>query len=258
MKKFYRMMKRHRAIVSATAMVLAVALIFWVVNTPAVVGAAATDRILPIYSVQTEEKVCALSFDAAWGNEDTQQLIDILGEYGVKATFFVVGDWVDKYPESVKALSDAGHDVMNHSNDHAHFSQLTTSQIVENVTECSQKIEAITGTAPILFRCPYGEYDDHVISALNGMGVYTVQWDVDSLDWKGISASEITNRVLSNVSPGSIVLFHNAAENTPEALPGIIQSLLDDGYTIVPVSEMIMRDNYEMDHTGKQCKIGTA
>jgi peptidoglycan/xylan/chitin deacetylase (PgdA/CDA1 family) len=147
---------------------------------------------------------------------------------------------------------------MNHSNDHAHFSQLTTSQIVENVTECSQKIEAITGTAPILFRCPYGEYDDHVISALNGMGVYTVQWDVDSLDWKGISASEITNRVLSNVSPGSIVLFHNAAENTPEALPGIIQSLLDDGYTIVPVSEMIMRDNYEMDHTGKQCKIGTA
>jgi polysaccharide deacetylase family sporulation protein PdaB len=258
MKKFYRMMKRHRAIVSATAMVLVVALIFWVVNTPAVVGAAATDRILPIYSVQTEEKVCALSFDAAWGNEDTQQLIDILGEYGVKATFFVVGDWVDKYPESVKALSDAGHDVMNHSNDHAHFSQLTTSQIVENVTECSQKIEAITGTAPILFRCPYGEYDDHVISALNGMGVYTVQWDVDSLDWKGISASEITNRVLSNVSPGSIVLFHNAAENTPEALPGIIQSLLDDGYTIVPVSEMIIRDNYEMDHTGKQRKIGTA
>ena len=248
-----RALRRHRRIFSIAALVLAVALIFWTVSSPAVVGVSAADRILPIYCVQTEEKLCSLSFDAAWGNEDTQTLIDILDNYGVCATFFVVGDWVDKYPESVKALADAGHEVMNHSSSHAHFSSLSTAEIVSDISACNEKIAAITGQTPILFRCPYGEYDDHVISAVNGLGMYAIQWDVDSLDWKELSAEEITGRVLNNVSPGSIVLFHNAAIHTPEALPGIIESLQADGYTIVPISALIYRDNYEMDHAGRQC-----
>ena len=123
----------------------------------------------------------ALSFDAAWGNEDTQTLIDILGKYDVKVTFFVVGSWVDKYPESVKALHDAGHEVMNHSNDHAHFNSLSADKIVENINACSDKIEAVTGTRPTLFRPPYGEYDDHVIAAVRSMGVEPIQWDVEAL-----------------------------------------------------------------------------
>lgn len=180
MNQIIKKLSEHRRLVSGLALILAVVMIFWAVNSPGVVGVSKTTRILPIYCVQREEKVCSLTFDAAWGNEDTQQLIDILGNFGVKATFFVVGDWVDKYPESVKALSDAGHEVMNHSNDHAHFSSLSESQIVENVTACNEKIAAVTGTTPILFRCPYGEYDDHVVSALNGMGMYTIQWDVEA------------------------------------------------------------------------------
>ena len=139
------------------------------------------ERELPVYCVQTEKPQVALSFDAAWGNEDTQQLIDILNQYQVKATFFVVGDWVDRYPESVKALSDAGMEVMNHSDDHAHFSQLSEQQIVDNVNACADKIEAVTGTRPTLFRCPYGEYDDHVVSTINGMGIQVIQWDVEAL-----------------------------------------------------------------------------
>lgn len=257
MKRFIKKLKKHRSIITGAALVLAVALIFWTVNSPAVVGASATTRILPIYCVQKEEKVCSLTFDAAWGNEDTQDLIDILGKYGVKATFFVVGDWVDKYPESVKALADAGHEVMNHSDNHAHFSSLSESEIIANVTACNEKVASVTGTTPILFRCPYGEYDDHVVSTLNGMGMYTIQWDVDSLDWKEIPASEIQSRVLKGVQPGSIILFHNAAIHTPEALPGIIEALQADGYTILPVSELILRDNYEMDHTGRQCPKGS-
>lgn len=257
MRRIIKKLKKHKSIITGAALVLAVALIFWTVNSPAVVGVSAAERILPIYCVQKEEKVCSLTFDAAWGNEDTQQLIDILGSYGVKATFFVVGQWVDKYPESVKALADAGHEVMNHSNDHAHFSSLSESEIISNVTACNEKIAAVTGTVPILFRCPYGEYDDHVVSALNGMGMYTIQWDVDSLDWKELPAAEIQSRVLSRVQAGSIVLFHNAAINTPETLPGIIESLQADGYTIVPVSELILRENYEMDHTGRQCPQGS-
>ena len=215
--------QKNRRVISGIGLVLAVILIFWVVSSPAIVGASSTTRQLPVYSVQRDDKVVALSFDAAWGNEDTQTLIDILDKYDIHATFFVVGDWVDKYPESVKALSDAGNEVMNHSSHHAHFSQLNDSEIVSDITACNEKIAAVTGETPVLFRCPYGEYDDHVISAVNGMGMTAVQWDVDSLDWKGISADEIKSRVLKNVSPGSIVLFHNAAENTPQALPGIIE-----------------------------------
>ena len=180
-------------------------------------------------------------------------LIDILGEYNVKATFFVVGAWVDKYPESVLALHEAGHEVMNHSNDHAHFSALSAGEIEENVNTCNDKIEKVTGVRPTLFRAPYGEYDDNVIGTLDAMGMHTIQWDVDSLDWKEIGAEEIRSRVLSKVSSGSIVLFHNAAIHTPEALPGIIESLLADGYHIVPISEIILQGETVMDHTGRQC-----
>lgn len=214
-------------------------------------------KALPIYSVQRDNKCVSLTFDAAWGNEDTQTLIDILGEYDVKATFFVVGEWVDKYPESVKALADAGHEIMTHSDDHAHFSQLTSEQIVSNLNTSCDKIEAITGVRPTLFRPPYGEYDDHVIETVRGMDIYPIQWSVDSLDWKEIPATEIYSRVTKNIASGDIVLFHNAAKHTPEALADIIEYLLGEGYSIVPVSEILLDGDYELDHTGRMYPKGT-
>ena len=245
---------KHKRVLSALALLLAVILIFWTVNSPVLVGASASQRQLPVYCVQRQDKVAAISFDAAWGNEDTQTLIDILNKYGIHATFFVVGSWVEKYPESVKALSDNGNEVMNHSSSHAHFSQLTAEQIKADITSCNDRIAAITGTAPKLFRCPYGEYDDHVITAVREMGMEPIQWDVDSLDWKGISAAEITQRVLQRVKPGSIVLFHNAAEHTPEALPDILEALIADGYTIVPISQILLEGDTYIDNTGMQCR----
>ena len=253
MQKTVNINQRTKNLLSAVGVILAVIFMFWTVNNPAIVGASATTRQLPVYCVQRDDKVVSLSFDAAWGNEDTQQLIDILDSYNINATFFLVGDWVDKYPESVKALYDAGNEIMNHSNNHAHFSKLSADEIIEDINKCNDKIEAITGVAPSLFRCPYGEYDDHVISAVNSIGMTAIQWDVDSLDWKGISSSEIEKRVLDKVQPGSIVLFHNAAENTPEALPGIIESLLADGYRIIPISQILLQGEYSIDHTGRQC-----
>ena len=244
--------RKNRRLVSGLGMILAILLIFWAVSSPAIVGVSAAKRSLPVYSVERDDKLVALSFDAAWGNEDTQTLIDILGRYGVRTTFFVVGDWVEKYPASVKALADAGHEVMNHSSNHAHFSSLSSDQIAADLSACNQKIAAVTGTTPSLFRCPYGEYDDHVIQAVEALGMTAIQWDVDSLDWKGISAQEITQRVLKNVRPGSIVLFHNAAEHTPEALLGIIEALQADGYTIVPVSELLLPGDTHLDNTGRQ------
>ena len=125
-----------------------------------------------------------------------------------------------------KALADAGNEVMNHSSTHPHMAQLSTEQIEAEVNTCADKIKAVTGTRPTLFRCPYGEYNDTVISAINALGIHAIQWDVDSLDWKGLSGDEITTRVLTRVQPGSIVLFHNAAEHTPEALAGIVEALI--------------------------------
>ena len=236
----------------AACLVLA-ALLFAVVNVPAVISVAGTSRQLPIYCVQRDQKVVSISFDAAWGNEDTQQLIDILARYQIPATFFVVGDWVEKYPESVQALHNAGHEIMNHSDDHAHYPQLTMEEVVADLNACNDKIEKVTGVRPKLVRLPYGDYDDRSISAVRSIGMEPIQWDVDSLDWKDLSAAEITRRVTTKVCPGSIVLFHNAAKHTPEALPGIIECLLQEGYTFLPISQMILTGEYTIDHTGRQC-----
>ena len=247
----------RRRTLSLIVCAAAVCLMFYVVNYPSAVDASASARQLPIYCVQRDQKLLSVSFDAAWGNEDTQQLIDILGRYGVKATFFVVGEWADKYPESVKALHDAGHEVMNHSNTHAHYPQLSAEEITADLEACNDKIEAVTGVRPTLVRLPYGDYDDNAIRAVRALGMEPIQWDVDSLDWKEIPAEEIVERVTGKVGPGSIVLFHNAALHTPEALPEIIETLIQEGYAFVPISQLILdgayNTDYTIDHTGRQC-----
>jgi peptidoglycan/xylan/chitin deacetylase (PgdA/CDA1 family) len=172
--KFFIITKKQ--LMFAVCLVVMVALI----GAGAVNIFADNNRLLPIYCVETDKKQIAISFDAAWGNDDTQQLIDILGEYKVPATFFVVGAWVDKYPESVKALSDAGHQIQNHSNTHPHMPQLSRAQIKDEIITCNEKIKSVTGVEPTLLRPPYGDYDNAVIETLTELGMYTIQWDVDS------------------------------------------------------------------------------
>ncbi len=216
---------------------------------------ANSDRKLPIYCVESEEKKIAISFDAAWGNDDTETLINILKEYDAKATFFVVGAWVDKYAESVKQLSDAGHQVHNHSNTHPHMTSISSVQKLDELNSCNQKIASVTGKTPNLFRAPYGDYDNATIEAAESLGMYVVQWDVDSLDWKENATPEsITKRVCSKVKNGSIVLFHNDADHTPAALPNILKCLKDEGYEFVFIEDLIYKENYEIKHDGTQCK----
>ncbi|MBQ0084520.1 MAG: polysaccharide deacetylase family protein [Clostridiales bacterium] len=217
---------------------------------------AASDKKLPIYCVDCEKKQIAISFDAAWGNDDTETLIKILDEYKVPATFFVVGAWVDKYPESVKQLSDAGHQVQNHSNTHPYMTKLSSEQMKNEIETCNKKIAAITGKTPTLIRFPYGDYNNAAVTQTHELNMNCVQWSVDSLDWQDSATPEsIYKRVTSKVEPGSIVLFHNDAEHTPEALPNILKTLKDEGYEFVFISDLIMKDNYTIDHAGKQCKI---
>lgn len=185
MKDTFRVFVVRKRWWSAAACLCLAALIFAVVNHPAVVGASAAARQLPIYCVQRDQKLVSISFDAAWGNEDTQQLIDIMDQYQVKTTFFVVGDWAEKYPESVKALHDAGHEVMNHSNTHAHYPQLSADEIVADLNACNDKVEQITGVRPTLVRLPYGDYDDNSINAVRSIGMEPIQWDVEtSATWE--------------------------------------------------------------------------
>ncbi len=217
---------------------------------------AREDRLLPIYCVECEEKKVAISFDAAWGNDDTEELINILAEYEVPATFFVVGAWVDKYPESVKQLHEAGHKIGNHSNSHPYMTKLSAAQMQSELAACNDKIKSITGYEPCLFRPPYGDYNNSTIKAVEQAKMYTIQWDVDSLDWKDTATPQsISQRVISKVKNGSIVLFHNDADHTPEALPTILKALKDQGYEFVFIEDLIIKDNYEIKHDGTQCKI---
>lgn len=248
--KFIVLTKKH--IIAAAA-----ALVVTVTAVVASVGVfAKTDRKLPIYCVQSTSKQVALSFDAAWGNDDTEKLIEILGRYNAKATFFVVGGWVDKYPQSVKQLNDAGFSVQNHSNTHPYLTKCSTAQIVEELRKCNEKIASVTGKTPKLHRCPYGDYDNKVINAVESIDMYPIQWDVDSKDWmENATVSSIIKNVMSKVTDGSIILFHNDAKHTPEALPSILEQLVAKGYTFVFIEDMIYKENYRIDHTGKQIPL---
>lgn len=218
------------------------------------VSSAYISRKLPIYSVQTDEKKIAITFDAAWTNQDTQQLIEILKKHNAKATLFIVGDWAEKFPESVKAFHDAGHTIANHSDTHKAFSKCSREEIREEIVNCNKKLEAITGEKVTLLRAPSGDYTDQSLEVANGLEIFTIQWNIDSLDYRGLSVDEIVQRVLSPIENGSIVLFHNGVENTAEALDKILTELSKQGYSFVSVNDLIYKDNYYLDHTGKQHK----
>lgn len=211
-------------------------------------------RKLPIYCVQTEEPKVSVSFDAAWGADDTDELLRILEENDVKATFFLCGYWVEKYPEEVKKIAEAGHDLGNHSATHPHMAQQKAEQISEELQKCHQNVKELTGIEMDLFRPPFGEYDNEVIETATQNGYYTIQWDVDSLDWKEQGAQAEIDQVLNHkhLGNGSIILFHNDAKYTPQVLDTILKGIKEKGFEIVPISKLIHRDNFEMDHEGRQ------
>lgn len=215
------------------------------------VSAASTNRVIPIYCVEKEEKVVSISFDAAWGNEQTETLLDILDKYNVKTTFFLVGQWVDKFPDSVKEIAKRGHDVGNHSNTHPHMTQLSGEKMKSEILACNKKIKSLTGKETTLFRPPYGDYNNAVVNTVKDCGMYCVQWDVDSLDWKDPTPQQMVQRIKSKISNGSIVLLHNGAKNTPVALPMIIEAIQSEGYKIVPISQILPKGEYTTDHEGR-------
>lgn len=243
---------KGRSILIFSLLIIAAAVVSAAFSDGAETASAKAERIIPIYCVDTEEKKVAITFDAAWGADDTSEIISILDEYNAKATFFVVGDWARKYPDSVKAFSAAGHEIANHSNDHTLYSKLSSEQIKEDILLCNEAIELAAGKAPTLLRAPSGDYTDTSERAAKEMNMTTVQWSVDSLDWQGLEVSEIVSRVVGAADCGDIILFHNDVKNTPPALREVLRQLSEKGYSFVTVSELIYHDSYRIDATGKQ------
>lgn len=212
-----------------------------------------SNKLLPIYGVEMKEKKVAISFDAAWGAEYTEGLLDILDEFNIKTTFFLVGIWVDEYPELVKEIAKRGHEIGNHSSKHPDFRELSKEQIAKELNDTNAKIEKLTGQKPILFRPPFGEVNNQVISVSEEEGFYVIKWSVDSLDWQEKGVQDIVDRVTTKVHPGAIILFHNNGKYTAEALRPILQKFKSEGYKVVPISELIYKKNYEIDkNTGFQ------
>lgn len=211
-------------------------------------------RQIPVYSVSTSEKKIAITFDAAWTNQDTDALIEILQKHNAKATFFIVGDWAEKFPESVKAFYNAGHTIANHSHTHKAFSKCTREEIKNEIVSCNITLEKITGAPVTLVRAPSGDYTNESIEVAKSLNMETIQWSCDSLDYTKLSVDEIVSRVLKGVECGSIVLFHNGVENTAPALDIILTELTKQGYSFVSVDDLIYKADYYIDHTGKQYK----
>ena len=216
--------------------------------------ASAKDRMLPVYSVETSEKKIALTFDVAWEASDLEAILSVLKENKAKGTFFTTGDWVDRHPEELKTILSAGHEVGNHSDRHPHVAEIDLESLQKDTAACGEKLKTATGQTPVLYRAPYGEYDNEMLTALKEMGYTVVQWDVDSRDWQtSATVDSIVKNVTEHVGPGSITLFHVDAKPrcTVEALTAILPSLKEQGYSFVTAGELLPKGDYVIDRTGR-------
>ncbi len=218
---------------------------------------ASAKRALPIYSVERSDKKISISFDCAWGVDYTDTLLSVMEKNDVRCTFFAVQFWVEKYPEYAEKIIAAGHELGTHSRTHSYMSKLSKDEIYDELSTSSKAIEKLTGQKVTLFRPPYGDYNDTLITTSLEMGLYPIQWDVDSLDWKNLSATELAMRVINGAKSGSIILCHNNGLHTAEALPLIFSTLKNRGYEFVPISELIYTKNYTVDHNGRQIENGS-
>ncbi len=221
-------------------------------NVSNTIVTSSNSKELPIYNVQTNENKIALTMNCAWNADDIDSILETLAKNDVKITFFVVGDWADKYPEALKKMSDAGHEIANHSDTHPHVNNLSIEENIKQIESCSKKIEAITGKKTTLYRAPYGEYNNTVIRASKTAGHTAIQWNLDTLDYTGLTGEQMWSRINGKLKNGSIILMHNGTENTANSLEMLLNNIKKSGYNIVTVSDLIYKDGYVIDNNGTQ------
>lgn len=223
---------------------------------PDTVSVVSGKRELPIYCVNRDDNKISISFDAAWGGDKTLGILDLLDEYNIKTTFFLVDIWTQKYPELVKEIVARGHEIGNHSTSHPQMSKLNETQIAKELNTQADNVLAIAGVRPVLFRPPYGDYNNRVITTARAQGFVPIQWSVDSLDWKNRGAQEIITRA-TKVKSGDIVLFHNDSQYILDALPAVLQYYAENGYSVVPISEILLTGETTIDIQGRQQPVST-
>ena len=223
---------------------------------PDTVSVVSGKRELPIYCVNRDDNKISISFDAAWGGDKTLGILDLLDEYNIKTTFFLVDIWTQKYPELVKEIVARGHEIGNHSTSHPQMSKLNETQIAKELNTQADNVLAIAGVRPVLFRPPYGDYNNRVITTARAQGFVPIQWSVDSLDWKNRGAQEIINRA-TKVKSGDIVLFHNDSQYILDALPAVLIYYAENGYSVVPISEILLTGETTIDIQGRQQPVST-
>lgn len=209
-------------------------------------------KYLPIYNVKTDEKKIAFTMNCAWNADDIDSILETLKNNNVHITFFMVGDWVDKYPEAVKKINEAGHEIGSHSNTHPHVNKLSAEKNLEEIKLSVNKIEQITGQKTNIYRAPYGEYNDTVIKTAQENGYYTIQWNLDTLDYKGLTGEEMWNRLKNKLENGSIILSHNGTKHTADSLDMLIKNIKEKGYEITTVSDLIYKENFTINNNGTQ------
>ena len=237
--------------------IITVVLLFCIAGTltgdkESIATSSTNEKLLPIYSVKTEENKVALTMNCAWNADDIDNILKILEENNTKITFFMVGDWIEKYPEAVKKIFTAGHEIGSHSDTHPHVNNLSYEENIEEIEKCNDKIEKITGNRTNLYRTPYGEYNQTVIQSAKDSGYYAIHWSLDTLDYTGLTGNEMWNRIKSKLSNGAIILSHNGTEHTADSLDTLIKNIKNQGYNFVKVSDLIYKDNYIINSNGTQ------
>ncbi|MBR0436453.1 MAG: polysaccharide deacetylase family protein [Clostridia bacterium] len=208
-------------------------------------------RLVPVYRVSRTDHAIALTIDAAWSADKTGFILETLDRYNIKATFFLCGVWVKAYPDVVKEIAARGHEIGNHSLTHPHMNRISADEIRKELSDLDDQIEALTGKRCTLFRAPFGEYNDTVVSTVRDMGYEIVQWNLDTVDWKqGRSAETILNAVLPKLSDGSIILSHNNGFEIETYLPKLIEEAQKQGYRFVTISELLPEGNRTIDNNG--------
>ena len=221
-------------------------------STAQILPTSSSERALPIYNVKTEENKVALTMNCAWSADDIDRILETLEKNEVKITFFIVGEWAEKYPEAVKKIYEAGHEIGTHSNTHPHVEQLSVEKNLEEIKLGVEKLQKITGEQTRLYRTPYGEYNDTVINTARANGYYTIQWNIDTLDYKGLTGDEMWGRIKEKLQKGSIILTHNGTEHTADSLDMLLKNIKTNGYQVTTVSDLIYKDNYIIDNNGTQ------
>ena len=234
--------------------ILTVAILIGIANIESIktITTSAIEKYLPIYNVQIAEKKVALTMNCAWNADDIEKILETLKDNNVKITFFMVGNWVEKYPEAVQKIYGEGHEIGTHSNTHPHVNQLSAEKNLEEIKLSVNKIQEITGCKVDLYRTPYGEYNDTVIKVAFENGYYPIQWDIDTLDYKNLTGDEMWNRIKGKLQNGSIILCHNGTKHTADSLDMIIKNIQSEGYQITSISNIIYKENYTINYNGTQ------